>query len=363
MTGHRIPYASLVAKALCEAGHDVTLFVPEPLRAKEDALRDYVHEEIAIEYFSARLNKTGISKVLESKANLLQVLRTHSPQYMAIPTADGLAAVFPDYQLGFASKLLSQTRIDICLMKTPIHKFLKWQAIKLGPWQRILFIDPKAWSEFSGQVDGRFGLCPDPVPDQICQNKNEARQKLGLPLESKIIGSVGPQSTRKGTDLLIEAFLASGFNNDVRLLIVGKVTSEIRNKLDSLSKRDHLNIIVMDRFVSEEEFQLAIIASDVMALPYRDVDRPSGIVTRCICWERPIVVTNRGWLKWAVEKYDAGWTTSIDNCAEFAETLKLSLVDRIDNVESVESSDFAKFNSEVNYKSIWKIGPEIRKNE
>lgn len=360
ITGHRIPYAGLVATALHESGHEVMVCLPSQLRSQQSRLAEYIDANIALEFFDADPSKTGVLKVLEARSNLLRTTKSLRPEYLAIPTADGIAASFAGHALIPRSSAISDTRIDICLMRAPIGNFLKWNAIKMGPWQRILLIDPRVWENHLSEVNGRFHLCPDPVPVQRFHDQGAARGILGLPATKKIIASVGPQTIRKGTDRLIRAFLEGPPENTV-LVLVGKISGEIQSILDTLSAGEKNNLLVVDRFVSDDEFQLAIVASDVIAVPYRDVDRPSGIVSRCICWQRPIIATNRGWLKWAVETFDAGRTVCTENRVEFGRALRQMVDESIDFKVSEKSIEFAKFNSEANYKEIWKSGPGFAK--
>jgi len=356
VTGHRIPYAALVATALRDTGHDVTVCLPRTLEASQGLIREYFDSSISMRYFDADSSRTGWRKVSQAKFNFLEVVKAELPNYVAIPTADGIAVSFAEYPFTLGASVLAKTRIDICLMRAPVRKWIKWQAIKMGPWQRILMIDPRVWQESFRDGNRRFELCPDPVPQLVSLNRPDARKALGLPLEKKIIASVGPQTRRKGTDQLVHAFLHSRPENAL-LLLVGKISPEIQQVLDALSIQDKGKLVGGDRFVSDDDVQSAILASDVVAVPYRDVGRPSGIVSRCICWQRPIIATGRGWLKWAVETYGAGYTAQPEDPVRFGSVIDQAL-NRAERFPfSKKSREFADFNTEDSYKKTWQRGP------
>ena len=219
-----------------------------------------------------------------------------------------------------------------------------------------MIIDPLAWSQLDSANNPKFALCPDPVPPQTLTEQKMARQQLNFPLDRKIVVAVGPQTYRKGTDRLIQAFFKVQNSNNAVLAIIGKLDTKVRGIVDSLPQNQKDSLIIMVRFVSDEEFQSAIIASDLVAVPYRDVNRPSGIVTRCICWQRPIIASDQGWLKWAVQNFEAGFTTATETPLVFGAAIQKALAEIGSFRFSKKRDEFAEFNSQMSYKRIWQRG-------
>ena len=259
-----------------------------------------------------------------------------------------------------------KTPIDISLMKghfkspsVPMRKRLashmKWWVVTKGPWRRILLIDPRAFEDLADPASQRVELCPDPAPKQKFFDRTSARKALGLPLEGKIVVSVGRQDTRKGTDLLLRAFEQGKFHENTFLVLFGKCGSAIREIIESMlsdSKFEH-SLIVRDKYVSDDEFEQAVVASDLVAVPYRDVERPSGIVSRAVAWGRPILATNDGWLSWFVNRYQAGYLTQPENTRQFADDLKAALSSSEDFCTSTAADEFRIFNTELCYLKAW----------
>lgn len=137
---------------------------------------------------------------------------------------------------------------------------------------------------------------------------------------------------------------------------MGKFDSQTRHLAEQIlqngSKKDRL--IVRDSFVSDDELQQAVVASNLVAVPYRDVERPSGIVSRSVAWNRPVIGTDRGWIKWFIDQYEAGYTTDPDDTPKFSQDLRLALTESEHFRPSSLAEKFQAFNSEQSYRSVWR---------
>jgi len=165
---------------------------------------------------------------------------------------------------------------------------------------------------------------------------------------------VGVQDKRKGADLLLRAFEHATFDEDVFLVLMGKcdsATKRIAERMLNAGFQDRL--IVRDEYVSDDELEQAVVASDLVAVPYRAVEQPSGIVSRAVAWQRPILATNRGWLKWFVHRYEAGYLTPPENTPQFAEDLKTALSQSEHFRPSAAADEFRAFNTELCYHAAW----------
>jgi glycosyltransferase involved in cell wall biosynthesis len=367
MTGHRIPYAGLVAKSLSD--FEVVVCLPERMRQFEE-LKNYFGSNVTLDFYPASLSRGNLFRALEARRHLLQLVLKHKPKHIAIPTGDGLANVVGLAGLLGLNRAMRGVSIDICLMKgrkvtegqtllSRCFSAVKWKLILRGPWRRVLLIDPRAFEELGAVTESdRVFLCPDPVPKQKFHDKEYARRSLGLPTKGKLVVSVGNQSHQKGTDLLLKAFRDAEFDVDAVLVIFGKINSDLKPLFEEFGRSSQLRgrLITHDRFVTEDEFQLAIIAADLVALPYRSCEQPSGIFCRSIAWQRPVIVTNRGWLKWIVEKCIAGECVSPENIREFGVAMNAALVASSDYRQSSEAVEFVKFNTEKNYIETWRNG-------
>lgn len=371
-TGHRIPYAALTAGAYPNS--DLVVGLRDCLRGDEVVDR-YFSEEITVDYYSSKQKSKPLANALEARQCLVRLVKKHRPDVVAIPTGDGLANVLGLFHLVGLSGVLRNCKIDICLMKNGISHtkkkmtqrllaLVKWWITCQGPWQRLMLIDPYAWSKIKNPAASKIFLSPDPVPAHAPKSKTEARQALGLPVDGRLIVSIGQQDRRKGVNALLRAFRLISLKKNYRLALIGKITDEVAPLLNEVLQQPGMDkrISLIDRFVTELEFRTAIDACDIVAVPYRSSNQPSGIVCRAIAWNRPILATNQGWLKWTVNELGAGYTTIPTDEQLFA----ASIEDALEHADEFELNSngqaFARFNTEQNYQQNWKTGLEWSSN-
>ena len=363
VVGHRLPYAALVADSLSEE-HDVILAIPDRLRDKSEATA-YLKSHFRTDYFVTKDRKSGIGIAFETRRNLIRLIKKHNPDVIAIPTGDGLVQICGFLNI-FGISSFSRKPIHICIMRglqilpeKPVKQWLSrftWWGLKKGPWKSLLLIDPREWNRLKPAEKKRIGLCPDPVPITLPVSKIDARHKLNLPLDGKLIVAAGEQSKRKGSDLLIQSFVSGNFDESTYLVLMGKLTDASKRLIEQhkTDEKDQSKIIVHDRFLSENEFQNAILASDIVAAPYRSVNRPSGIVLRCMRWQRLLVLNNKGWLRWINDHYDVGISGNAENAIEYGEALLKGLEASEKYKLSHQARAFVEFNSEEKFRQLWK---------
>lgn len=362
VNGHRIPYAGLVAKAFTE--HEVVVALPDQV-ADEPILNDYFSDQVQFQFFETERQSTALADVRTSWRCLVQQIKHCQPDAVAVPTGDGLAF------WGGVKNLVGlsgtgRVPIDIGLMKGHFRTAsdswlkktvnnLKWWVVTKGPWRRVLLIDPRSFEDLKNPASQNVVLCPDPAPKQKFTDRHEARVALGLPTAGRMIVSVGNQEVRKGTDLLLQAFEIANLESDDFLVLMGRFDAPTRKLADEIVQKTSLgkHLVIRDTFVSDDQLQQAVVASNLVAVPYRDVERPSGIVSRSIAWGRPILATDGGWLKWFVKHYQAGYLTQPENTPQFAEDIKVALSKSDDFHVSAAADKFRTFNTELCYLDAW----------
>lgn len=362
VNGHRIPYAGLVSEAFADC--DVVVALPTQIEG-EPVLEEYFSDRVNFQFFESEPQAKPLATIRESWRCLVQQIERCRPDVVAVPTGDGMAF------WGGIKNLIGQSGtggipIDISLMRghfrSPSDSWvnktvsnLKWWVVTKGPWRKILLIDPRSFEELSNPALRNVVLCPDPAPPQTFSSRQESRKALGIPEKGRMIVSVGNQELRKGTDLLLQAFERATLAPDDFLVLMGKFDSPTRQlateMLQGGSKKDRL--IIRDSFVSDDELQQAVVASNLVAVPYRDVERPSGIVSRSIAWNRPLIGTDRGWIKWFIERYQAGYLTPSENLSQFSKDLESALMD-CEGFEPTDlANEFRSFNTKSCYLSVW----------
>jgi len=142
---------------------------------------------------------------------------------------------------------------------------------------------------------------PHPLYDNFGKiiSKQEARKKLGIPQDGKIILFFGFIRKYKGLDILLNAFkiLKSEFNiPHLKLLIAGEFYEDPKNYehllTDTTIKDD---LILHTNFISDSDVKYYLCSADCVVQPYRSATQ-SGVTPLAYHFEKPMIVTNVGGL-------------------------------------------------------------------
>lgn len=123
-------------------------------------------------------------------------------------------------------------------------------------------------------------------------SRNEARKKVQVPLDSRVIAFIGQIRPYKNVDTLIKVFREIS-DKDLRLLIGGTPSGGITvTDLESLCKGDD-RIVLQARFLSQEEISNYFAAADLVVLPFQNVLN-SGSVLLSLSLGKPVLVPQMG---------------------------------------------------------------------
>jgi glycosyltransferase involved in cell wall biosynthesis len=132
--------------------------------------------------------------------------------------------------------------------------------------------------------------------------KDEARTRLGLPDDAFVFLSIGFLQPHKGFDHAVRAFarLGAGDGRPRRLEVVGSVRLDDPFYLGYLEELRDLvaatpGVALHEGYVGDEMFDLWIVASDALVLPYRFI-WSSGVIERAHLYDRPAIASRVGGL-------------------------------------------------------------------
>jgi glycosyltransferase involved in cell wall biosynthesis len=156
------------------------------------------------------------------------------------------------------------------------------------------------------------------------RNSTDCKKMLKLPVEKKIILSVGNLIQIKGHSYLIEAMKdIVTTRKDVLCIIIG--SGELKNKLNSQIKKYNLDSYV--KILNEKthnEIPLWMNACDIFVLP--SLRESFGIVQiEAMACEKPIVATRNGGSDEIISKKDYGLLVEPGNSKELADAIKKAL--------------------------------------
>ena len=125
-----------------------------------------------------------------------------------------------------------------------------------------------------------------------------------------VFSSLGIQSYYKGTDIIVKYF-SENMSEDVFLIIAGK-----NDNIDLDLLRGKENILIIERFVSDEEFLALMKITDVLLLPYREISQ-SGVLLTAINEQVPVLVSDAGGLAEPLFYGEIGWSFKQNKFDEF----------------------------------------------
>ncbi|MCX8056690.1 MAG: glycosyltransferase [Ignavibacteria bacterium] len=169
-------------------------------------------------------------------------------------------------------------------------------------------------------------------------SKSDARKKLGIGDEKKVLLFFGYIRAYKGLMNLIEAMpILLEKDENYFLLIVGEFYESKEKYFDRIKELEiSKNVLVIDEFVPNEEVGIYYSAADVVVLPYNSATQ-SGILNIAYGFKKPVVVTNVGGLPELVEDGKTGFIVEPRNPKALAEGIE----------KCINASNFEDFQSNI----------------
>ncbi len=144
-------------------------------------------------------------------------------------------------------------------------------------------------------------------------SKTEARKKLNLGENDKVILFFGLIRKYKGLDILLEAMADSELKKqNIKLLVAGEFYEDKQPYLDLVKQHGlEQNVIFHSQFIPNEDVRYYFCASDLVAQTYRNATN-SGVTMVGYYYEKPMLVTDVGGLSELVPHKKIGYTVPID---------------------------------------------------
>ena len=119
-----------------------------------------------------------------------------------------------------------------------------------------------------------------------------AKRRLGI--EGRVILFFGYVRPYKGVHYLLEAFAKAKEKVDATLLVAGEFYEPREPYVDEMEKLNlGKRVMLIDRYVSDEEVGLFFSAADLVVLPYTSATQ-SGVVQIAFAFEKPVISTRVG---------------------------------------------------------------------
>ena len=179
-------------------------------------------------------------------------------------------------------------------------------------------------------------------------SKDEARKKLNIGLDEKVILFFGLIRKYKGLDLLLEAMGDERIKEQkIKLLIAGEFYEDQSYYNEIISRNGILEQIYLHtKFIPNEEVKYYFSAANLLTLPYRDATQ-SGVTQVAFHFEKPVLVTNVGGLSEIIPHGKCGYVVE-PNPKHIADTI-------LDYFQNKKESEFSSSMAEEKKKYDWSI--------
>lgn len=155
-------------------------------------------------------------------------------------------------------------------------------------------------------------------------DREYAKKTLGIIDDVPVLLALGGTRYDKGLDLLLKAL------KDVKepffLLIAGKEEDIKETEIRNLSLEYDKKVKLILKFLSDEEFGMALSASDFVVLPYRKTfDGASGPLGEGVAYDKVIIGANHGSLGQLIEKNHLGYTFQSEDIESMTKVISKAL--------------------------------------
>ena len=171
-------------------------------------------------------------------------------------------------------------------------------ALKRHPWlqDKQRFVIPR----------GHYKGC---YPDET--TRAQARERLHLPAQAKVILFFGLIRPYKNLELLVEQFRQLE-DPDTILLIAGRCNRhQDYLKMVKAKTEGDSRIRFEERFIPDEEMQYYLRAADLAAFPYRD-NQNSGAALAALSFDTPVLLPHRGSNVGFQVRFGSDWVKTYD---------------------------------------------------
>lgn len=191
------------------------------------------------------------------------------------------------------------------------RKYLQLWAVTMNPSLQQLFVldDEDGADQLNKALSCRkFFYLPDP----IVTGESRAEDHVGTTNKNPILLLFGTITPRKNIERSIEAFYTANVPGST-LMIYGSgnpaYVDDLRSLCERLSNSDDISVIIENKFVSDEERDIAYQSATAVSLVYRHFYGSSGVLGHAARHLKPVIGPNRGLMAYLISKYSLGVTT------------------------------------------------------
>lgn len=258
---------------------------------------------------------------------------------------------FFQYQDAWAEAAPSVGHLRALPSRLLLNRFLRHPQLKY-----TFCIDATVADTIGGKVPCQLVYLPDPVRLPVkgvtLEEIHELRWRFGIPNDKRVLLLFGDITERKGLWNLLDAIPKLSDRDCARMCvaIVGKAgagtETRLSREIQGLSARSPISFIRRPEFVSEDELNCWIAASDVILAPYNKHVGMSGVLLLAAAHARPVISQEYGLMGELTRIHGLGQICNPAEPASLAEILKKFLDDAPSSLwDKQRSARFARSHS------------------
>jgi glycosyltransferase involved in cell wall biosynthesis len=366
--GHYLNYVRYLVQAFAPLGCEIVVAVPNADSVHFKMYLSPHQSRFRLEFIQPRDHATSVWRMIQTDARVYRELIDRvRPDAVYLPTFGHRMAQSLAWWLALRQSGLSQLHCEALLLGLPAAyemsrrpSFVTRMALRAMPFDVVHYIDPVSFDWVLSQVGGKAGrrarLIADPVEPLSLPTRSKARAMLRLPEERKLIMSIGMQNHRKGVDYLIGACARWQPAEPASIVLAGALSAQIRQLVtnDYRNLVDNGRLIVLDRYLTNEEINACYAAGDLIAAPYRPHPQSSSIVLHAATAGKMVLAANNGWFRYMVPKFSLGWLCDPQDPERLAETLDPALHEAEGYKLSAAAKRLLEFHRSENFMLQWR---------
>lgn len=200
---------------------------------------------------------------------------------------------------------------------------LQKRLMMLASWDKVFFLDANALLHYRQSGGRRASLLPDPISCPAA-DRDKARSHFHIPSGQTVFGTVGALSRRHGVIPFLRAFSEARLPASCSAHLYGRLQDhledEIRSNWSPLLADGRIRLF--NRFLSDEEFDMAIASLDVAVAPFVGHTAISSFVLRCAMLRIPILASPEAWIGAFVRSFQLGQVLPSLDPGPFAGSIK-----------------------------------------
>ena len=188
------------------------------------------------------------------------------------------------------------------------------------------------------------------------ENQKNARAKLRISDDKKVLLFFGMIKSVKGLDVLLEAMPKIVKSNpNILLLVAGKPWkddfSKYENQISRLNIKKYCMLEI--KFIDHKDVSLFYSASDIVVLPYRKIYQ-SGVLMMSLCYKKPVVVSDLPSFKEVLKDKETAVFFSSENSSALSEAVNFLLNDE-KLLENIKINAFALMQDKFSWTYIGQL--------